>query len=92
MRSSVTGTLESVAPNAASPSSVTVDGASYELGTASASLAVSQLGSFSVGDSVALLLGSDGFLNPDYGNGDGIHLGPAGFEVVLENIRTHAVQ
>ena len=60
VRSSVTGTLESVAPNAASPSSVTVDGASYELGTASASLAVSQLGSFSVGDSVALLLGSDG--------------------------------
>ncbi|HIW16967.1 MAG TPA: SGNH/GDSL hydrolase family protein [Firmicutes bacterium] len=43
-------------------------------------------------DTYPLLLGSDGFLNPDYGNGDGIHLGPAGFEVVLENIRTHAVQ
>ncbi len=43
-------------------------------------------------DTYPLLLGDDGFMKEEYGNGDGIHLGPAGFEVVLENIRTHAVQ
>ena len=42
-------------------------------------------------DTYSLLLGSDGFLNEDYGNGDGIHLGPAGFDVVLQNLRDHAI-
>lgn len=42
-------------------------------------------------DTYSLLLGSDGFLNENYGNGDGIHLGPAGFEIVLQNLRDHAV-
>ncbi len=42
-------------------------------------------------DTYSLLLGSDGYLNKDYGNGDGIHLGPAGFEVVLQNLRDHAI-
>lgn len=41
-------------------------------------------------DSASVLKGEDGCLNPDYGNGDGIHLGPAGFERVLNYIRTHA--
>ena len=41
-------------------------------------------------DSASVLKGEDGCLNPDYGNGDGIHLGPAGFEIVLNYIRTHA--
>lgn len=41
-------------------------------------------------DSASVLKGEDGCLVPDYGNGDGIHLGPAGFERVLNYIRTHA--
>ncbi|MGE4352759.1 MAG: SGNH/GDSL hydrolase family protein [Oscillospiraceae bacterium] len=43
-------------------------------------------------DTYPLLLGSDGFMDKSYGNGDGIHLGTAGFEVVLKNIRTHAYE
>ncbi|MGI6029701.1 MAG: GDSL-type esterase/lipase family protein [Candidatus Heteroscillospira sp.] len=42
-------------------------------------------------DTYSLLLGADGFLNESYGNGDGIHLGPAGFEIVLQNLRDHAI-
>ncbi len=41
-------------------------------------------------DSASVLKGADGCLVPEYGNGDGIHLGAAGFERVLNYIRTHA--
>lgn len=40
-------------------------------------------------DTYSQLVGTDGYLNKDYGNGDGIHLGPDGFERVLNYIRTH---
>lgn len=39
-------------------------------------------------DTYPLLLDSTGHLNPSYGNGDGIHLGTAGFEIVIENLMT----
>ena len=42
-------------------------------------------------DSATQLKGSDGCLNPEYGNGDGLHLCPAGFNLVLEYLRTHAL-
>ena len=40
-------------------------------------------------DSASVLKGSDGCLIPEYGNGDGIHLCTAGFEAVLQYLRTH---
>ena len=40
-------------------------------------------------DSASVLKGSDGCLKPEYGNGDGIHLCTAGFNVVLDYLRTH---
>lgn len=42
-------------------------------------------------DSYSLLLDSTGNLNPEYGNGDGIHLSPAGFTVVLDNLADNPV-
>ncbi len=39
-------------------------------------------------DTYSLLLGSDGFLDESLGNGDGIHLGTAGFEIVVANIES----
>ncbi len=35
------------------------------------------------------LMGPDGNLVEDYGNGDGIHLDPDGFAIVLNSVRTH---
>jgi len=35
------------------------------------------------------LIGSDGFLPGDYQNGDGLHLNPTSFSIVLNYIRTH---
>ena len=36
------------------------------------------------------LLGSNGYLDPVYGNGDGLHIGSAGYEAILTYLRTHA--
>jgi len=41
-------------------------------------------------DCCTVLKGADGCLSPELGNGDGIHLGTAGFELVLQYLRTHA--
>ena len=54
------GIYESAAPNVASPTSVTVSGKTYTVGTVSARLALSAVGEFSIGDNVTLLLGLDG--------------------------------
>ncbi len=54
----VTGTLQAVSP-ASAPASVTVAGKSYSIETSAAAYAVSDLGSFRVGDAVTLLLGRD---------------------------------
>jgi lysophospholipase L1-like esterase len=40
-------------------------------------------------DTQSVLTGSDGFLNEDYSNGDGLHLDTDGFNMVLDYIRTH---
>ncbi len=42
-------------------------------------------------DSASVLKGTDGCLVPAYGNGDGIHLCPDGFNLVLQYLRTHAL-
>ncbi len=41
-------------------------------------------------NSASVLKGSDGKLVSEYGNGDGIHLCAAGFERVLDYLKTHA--
>lgn len=56
----VTGTYQSASPSAASPTSVTVAGVSYEIETSDAALSLSTLGGLNVGDIVTLLLGRDG--------------------------------
>ena len=56
----ITGTLTAVSPSQAAPTSVTVAGNDYELGTSSAAYKVSSQGSFSAGDTVTLLLGMNG--------------------------------
>lgn len=55
----VTGTIEEIT-TPASPTTVTVSGKTYNIGTSVASLALSNMGSFGIGDSVTLLLGNDG--------------------------------
>lgn len=68
----VTGTIQAVTP-ASSPASVTLSGRQYEIETSSAAYAVSDLGSFEVGDSATLLLGRDNkvvsVLSPAQSNG-----------------------
>ena len=56
----VSGTLTAVSPSSAAPTSVTVAGSSYELGTSTAVYKCSSQGSFSTGDLVTLLLGMNG--------------------------------
>lgn len=56
----VSGTLTAVSPSAAAPTSVTVAGGTYELGTSSAIYKCSSQGEFSAGDLVTLLLGMNG--------------------------------
>lgn len=57
--SRVSGTLTAVSPNRAAPSSVTVAGVSYDIGT-SAAYKLSSQGGFADGDTVTLLLGMNG--------------------------------
>lgn len=55
----ITGPIQAITPTSA-PTSVTVSGKSYAIETSTAAYALSDLGSFEVGDSVTLLLGRDG--------------------------------
>lgn len=54
------GTLTAVSPNTVSPTSVTVGGTAYTIGTSAAAYQLSAQGSFRSGDDVTLLLGMDG--------------------------------
>ncbi|MGE4275983.1 MAG: S-layer homology domain-containing protein [Lawsonibacter sp.] len=56
----VTGTLTGLSPSSTAPTSVTVAGVSYTIGTASATYQLSSQGEFSEGDLVTLLLGMNG--------------------------------
>ena len=56
----VTGTLTAVSPSTAAPTSVTVAGNTYQLGTSSVTYKFSSQGSFADGDTVTLLLGMNG--------------------------------
>ncbi len=40
-------------------------------------------------NTISILMGSDGWLPYDYQNGDGLHLSPDAFQLVLDYIRTH---
>lgn len=69
----VTGLYQAVSPSAASPQAVTVAGKTYEIETAEAAYALSNLGAFKTGDTVTLLLGRDGkvaaAVSPSAGSG-----------------------
>ena len=41
-------------------------------------------------DAYTPLLGEDGWMKPEYGNGDGLHISAEGYAVILGNLRTHA--
>ena len=56
----VTGTFTNAAPSKTSPSSATVAGTNYSLGTSSSAYKLSTMGEFAYGDTVTLLLGMDG--------------------------------
>ena len=59
-RNQVSGVYTAASPNSAAPSSVTVAGKSYTVSTASASYALSTVGSYKIGSTVTLLLGMNG--------------------------------
>ena len=42
-------------------------------------------------NTISALLNERGYLNNDYCNGDGIHISREGFNVILDYIRTHAI-
>lgn len=54
------GTITALSPSAAAPTSVTLAGVSYAIGTAEAAYQLSSQGSFQEGDVVTLLLGMNG--------------------------------
>lgn len=56
----VTGTLTGVSPSKTAPTSVTVAGVSYSIGTSAAAYQLSSQGQFAQGDVVTLLLGMNG--------------------------------
>lgn len=56
----VSGTLTALSPSSAAPTSITVAGTEYELGTSTAIYKCSSQGEFSAGDVVTLLLGMNG--------------------------------
>ena len=56
----VMGIIQSLEPSASNPTSVQVLGRTYEIESAQAALALSDLGTYGVGDTVTLLLGRSG--------------------------------
>lgn len=56
----VMGVIQALEPSASNPTSVQVLGRTYEIESAQAALALSDLGSYGVGDTVTLLLGRSG--------------------------------
>ncbi|MEL7649161.1 MAG: S-layer homology domain-containing protein [Sedimentibacter sp.] len=56
----IVGTYTAASPGTFAPDTITVAGNSYSLGTSAAKLKVSSSGEFSIGDTVALLMGMDG--------------------------------
>ena len=56
----VTGTYTAASPSTTAPTSVTVAGNSYTIGTSGAAYKLSAMGDYTIGDIVTLLLGMDG--------------------------------
>ena len=59
-RNQVSGVYTAASPSTAAPTSVTVAGNTYSITSSLASYALSDMGSFGIGDSVTLLLGMNG--------------------------------
>jgi len=43
-------------------------------------------------NTASVLVDETGYLNPEYSNGDGIHISPKGFSVILDYIKTHSAE
>lgn len=73
----VTGTYTAASPSATAPSAVTVAGVTYEIEASNASYKLSTQGSYSIGDTVTLLLGMNGGVADvcDAGAASGIYYG-----------------
>ncbi len=59
-RNRVTGVYTAASPSTSAPTSVTVAGKTYSIATSSAAYALSDMGTYNIGDSVTLLLGMNG--------------------------------
>jgi hypothetical protein len=59
-RHHISGVYTAASPSTAAPTSVTVAGGTYSISTSSAGFALSDIGSFGIGDTVTLLLGMNG--------------------------------
>lgn len=65
----VVGTYTAASPSRVSPTSVTVAGNSYSIGTSTASYKLSVMGGFNLGDTVTLLIGMNGSIVDVYAAG-----------------------
>lgn len=65
----VTGTIQALEPTASHPTAVTVSGRTCAIETSAAAYALSDLGQYSLGDTVTLLLGRDGGVAAVMGGG-----------------------
>lgn len=81
----VTGTLQTLEPSAASPTSVTVAGRTCTIETASAAYALSNLGQYRPGDTVTLLLGRTGGVAAVVEGGAAWNSGQVGVVTAVEN-------
>lgn len=59
-RNHITGAYTAASPSTSAPTSVTVAGKTYPIATSSAAYALSDMGTYKIGDSVTLLLGMKG--------------------------------
>lgn len=78
------GTYTDASPGTFAPDTITVAGNSYSLGTSAAKLKVSSAGEFSIGDTVALLIGMDGEIVDVVGSSD---IDVADYGVVVSDSR-----
>ena len=67
----ITGTVQALEPSGANPTAVTVAGRTCQIGTAAAAYALSDLGSYHLGDTVTLRLGRGGAVAAVEGPGGG---------------------
>lgn len=85
----ITGTIQALEPSSANPNSVTVAGRTCKIETAVAAYALSDLGQYSLGDTVTLLLGRNGGVaavtDGDSSSGSSVSTEQIGVVTAIEN-------